>query len=508
MRLAELLAGLSLVTDLAARHPSEQALRASILATRLAERMGLPDAEAKHAFYATLLRFVGCTAPMPEYAEVMGEIDNEMRPRGDMTDLTNPRESFRFLFSLGQSAPAWRRPTLWAGVLTKGRTAAGPGIRSDCEVAIRMAQRFRLPAAVGDALYAHFERWDGHGLPRGLSGEAIPRPARVAAVAFAATMFHQAGGRTDAVGAIRRWSGRILDPSLAEGFLAASDELLQSVETPDAWLEALQSEPAPREFVPEQRLDDILQGFADFVDLKSKYLHGHSSGVATLAEAAGRTLGMADKDAAILRRAGLVHDIGRAAIGTTTWDKPGQLSTAEWEQVRLHAYHGERVLTRSLVLAPLAPIAGMHHERMDGSGYHRGAPAAMQSRLARVLAAADVYHALTEERPHRQALSRDAAARVLEAQPGLDKEAVGAVLAAAGHEPSRTKGAWPAGLSDREVEVLRLLARGRSESQVAQALFISPATVHTHVTHIYEKAGVTTRASAALFAMEHGLLEV
>ncbi|HEY9286488.1 MAG TPA: HD domain-containing phosphohydrolase [Candidatus Dormibacteraeota bacterium] len=506
--MAELLAGLSLVTDLAARHASEQALKASILATRLAESTGLRGEEAKHAFYATLLRFVGCTAPMPEYADVMGEVDNEMRPRGDMTDLTNPRESFPFLLSLGQSVSAWRRPALWAGVLTKGRTVAGPGIQADCEVAIRMAERFHLNRAVADALSAHFERWDGHGLPRGLSGEAIPLPARVAAVAFAAAMFHEAGGKEVAVEAMRRWSGRILDPTLVDGFLAASGELLQAVETRDAWQDALNSEPAPRELVPEHRLDAVLQGFADFVDLKSRYFHGHSSGVAALAAAAGRTLGLADNAALTLRRAGLVHDIGRAAVGTTTWDRPGPLRTAEWEQVRLHAYHGERVLTRSQVLAPLAPIAGMHHERLDGSGYHRGAPAAMQPKLARVLAVADVYRALTEDRPHRQALGPDAAARVLEAQPGLDKEVVSAVLEAAGHQARRPKDAWPAGLSDREVEVLRLLARGRSEPQIAQALFISPATVHTHVTHIYQKTEVTTRAGAALFAMEHGLLEI
>jgi HD-GYP domain-containing protein (c-di-GMP phosphodiesterase class II) len=189
------------------------------------------------------------------------------------------------------------------------------------------------------------------------------------------------------------------------------------------------------------------------------------------------------------------------------WDKPGPLTIGEREQVRLHPYHTERILSRSAVLAPLAQVAGMHHERTDGSGYHRGAPAASQPRMARILAAADVYQALTEERPHRPALSPEAAARVLEAQPGLDRDAVSAVLEAAGQRAGRKRLPWPAGLSDREVEVLRLLARGRSMRQIADALFISQSTVHTHAAHIYEKAGVTTRASAALFAMENGLLE-
>jgi HD-GYP domain-containing protein (c-di-GMP phosphodiesterase class II) len=208
-----------------------------------------------------------------------------------------------------------------------------------------------------------------------------------------------------------------------------------------------------------------------------------------------------------LRRAALLHDLGRAGVSTAVWEKRGPLTSSEWEQVRLHAYHTERILSRSAALAPLAQLAGMHHERLDGSGYHRGAPASVQSKSARVLAAADVYHALTEDRPHRPAMAQEPAARVLETQPGLDREAVAAVLETAGQHRGRVPTPWAAGLSDREVEVLRLLARGRSERQIAQALFISASTVHTHVTHIYEKAGVSTRASAALFAMEHGLLE-
>jgi DNA-binding CsgD family transcriptional regulator len=180
---------------------------------------------------------------------------------------------------------------------------------------------------------------------------------------------------------------------------------------------------------------------------------------------------------------------------------------AEWELVRLHPYHTERMLSRSSALAPLAQLAGMHHERIDGSGYHRGAPAAAQTRTARILATTDVYQALTSDRPHRPGISPEAAARVLEAQPGLDRDSVTAVLDAAGQRPGRGRLPWPAGLSDREVEVLRLLARGRSMRQIADTLFISQSTVHTHVAHIYEKAGFSTRASAALFAMENGLLE-
>lgn len=506
LRLAEPLAGLSMATDLAARHPADSALRACIVATWMAKEARLSPEDQSHIYYTTLLRFVGCTAPMPEYAAGLGEADTEMRPRGDMTDMANPRDSLALVTSLGASLPGWRRPALWAKVLARGRSLAAVGATADCEVAVRMAERFFLDNAVAQSLNHIFERWDGHGMPRGIAGEAIPLPARFSAVAFTAVLLNDVDGRSAATHAIARWSGRMLDPALVGMFLQHSDELLAAIDGTDAWHDALACEPVPHRLIPEPKLDEIAKGFADFVDLKSTYLHGHSSGVAALAGGAARAAGLGEPDLTALGRAALLHDLGRAAIPTVTWDKRGPLTTAEWEQVRLHPYHTERILSRSSGLAPLAQLAGMHHERINGSGYHRGAPAAAQSRSCRILAASDVYQALTEDRGHRNALTPAAAGRVLEAQPGLDREAVAAVLEAAGQRSTAMRSNWPAGLSDREVEVLRLLARGRSMRQIAETLFISSSTVHTHVSHIYEKAGISTRASAALFAMENGLL--
>jgi HD-GYP domain-containing protein (c-di-GMP phosphodiesterase class II) len=183
------------------------------------------------------------------------------------------------------------------------------------------------------------------------------------------------------------------------------------------------------------------------------------------------------------------------------------LTASEWEQVRLHPYHSERILSRSSALAPLAPLAGMHHERLDGSGYYR--QATMIPTGARVLAAADAYQAMTQERPHRPALTPSAAAEQLNSEAArgrLDAEAVRAVLDAAGHPPARARLTWPAGLSDREVQVLRLVARGYSNREIARVLWISPKTAGHHVQHIYAKIGVSTRAAAAMFAMEHDLI--
>jgi HD-GYP domain-containing protein (c-di-GMP phosphodiesterase class II) len=244
--------------------------------------------------------------------------------------------------------------------------------------------------------------------------------------------------------------------------------------------------------------------------LKSPYLLGHSGGVARLAfDGAGRAgLDAAETDR--LHVAALLHDIGRVGVSDAIWDRPATLSGAQWEQVRLHAYQSERILARSSALRELAPIAGMHHERLDGSGYHRGARAREIPVAVRILGAVDTYRAMTQERPYRSAIEPDEAARRMRAdvEAGLlDLDAVTAVLDAAGHVTTRVRGALPAGLSEREVEVLRLVARGLSNRQIGEQFTISPRTAEHHVQHIYTKLGVSSRAAAAVFAMEHDLLD-
>jgi putative nucleotidyltransferase with HDIG domain len=247
----------------------------------------------------------------------------------------------------------------------------------------------------------------------------------------------------------------------------------------------------------------------EFADLKSVFTLGHSTAVAELAEAAAWRLGLGEADVAVVRRAGLVHDVGRVAVSTGIWEKAGPLSTGEWERVRLHTYFGERVLARCGGLAEAGAVAARHHERLDGSGYHRGAAAGDLPLAARVLAAADVCQAMTEPRPHRAGLAPGDIARALDQEVvagRLDGDAVAAVLQAAGLRGGAAPRAFPAGLTAREVEVLRLVARGHSNKAIAAQLQLSPKTVGHHVGHVYAKAGVSTRAAAALFAVEHGLL--
>jgi HD-GYP domain-containing protein (c-di-GMP phosphodiesterase class II) len=299
----------------------------------------------------------------------------------------------------------------------------------------------------------------------------------------------------------------MLDPDLAAHFTAHASSWLTELSEPAAREAVLALEPSPHVTVADLR--PVGEVFGDLADLKSPYFLGHSRGVAMLARAAAEQLRLPEATAADLEVAGLLHDVGRVAVSSAVWDKPGALSADEWEQVRLHPYRSERILAASAELARLAPVIGRHHERIDGSGYHRGCTGAELSTVDRILAAADMYQTLTEPRPHRPALAPEQARQRLGEQARrntLDPDAAAAVLAAAGH-PVRVGSAPTHGLSAREVQVLGLVARGCTNAEIASRLTISRRTAEHHVQHIYAKIGVSSRAAAALFAVEHRLLD-
>ncbi len=514
-RLIELLAAFSLVTDLARGHPEEEALRASLLAAELARRCGLSPDEVTTARTTALLRFVGCTATSHEYAVTFGGDDVRVRALGDLIDPTNRDEAIGFLVALFASLPEAERGAAIALAASRAPGVIGEGVRADCEVAVQTARRLALGTSIEESLAHAFERWDGHGGPLGLAGEAIPLPSRVAAVAFAAVMFWRLRSKGAAAEGVERWSGRILDPSLAARYVRDQEALLEAADVPDAWAAVTTSRSTSDTGVlgghlDAAQLDDVCRAFGELADLKSVWFHGHAAGVAALAEKAATLTGLPADTCTTVRLAGLLHDLGRAAVSTGTWERPGPLSTAEWEQVRLHPYHSHRVLARVPALAAVARVGGDHHERIDGSGYYRAAEGRALGRESRLLAAADAFHAMTEARPHRPPRSRSEAVATLEAQAGrFGTEAVDAVLHAAGQFRAgrQVRRKRPAGLTAREIDVLRLLARGSTEKEIAAALVVSPSTVHTHVTHVYEKAAVSTRAAAAMFAMRHDLLE-
>jgi HD-GYP domain-containing protein (c-di-GMP phosphodiesterase class II) len=379
-----------------------------------------------------------------------------------------------------------------------------------CEGAARLADRLGMSDGVREGLAHFYERWDGKGVPGGLAGEDVSPAQRVVIVAHDVVVHVRLSGLASALEWIRRRRGGAYDPVVCDALLSDADSLLRADEdASDAWTRVLEVEPKPQRVVREAELEGVARAFADFADLKAPFLMGHSQAVADLAALGAERLGSSRDGVATVRLAGLVHDIGRLGVPNGIWEKPAALTSAERERVRLHPYYTERILARTSMLAPLAVCAASHHERLDGSGYHRGVAASQLALEARLLAAADVYDAMRHERPYRPALDPAQARAELRAEVGdgrLDQRAVNALLEAVGDRPVHVREAWPAGLSDRETEVLRLLARGKTNRQIAGELVIAQKTVGRHVENIYGKTGVSTRAGAALFAAEHELL--
>ena len=505
LRLAEFMAAISLATDLGNGYPLEKALRNSLLAVGVGRELGLGGQELSDVYYTALLEHLGCTATSHELAAGFGGEDNVIR----RAQLTGDPAIIRKAFREGAKRLG---PMEIAMIIAKG-LAGGRRLRrayaaATCEAADRLAARLGLSSGVRRALLHVYTRWDGKGFPA-ISGEEIALPVRITRLAFLVEVYEQLGGRETAVAMVRRRTGIDLDPAVATAFLRHADALFAQLEAESVWDIALQAEPEPRPWLPAGRIDQVAQAFADFTDLKSPFMLSHSSGVARLAEGAGHAMSLAAPDLVTIRRAALLHDVGRVSVPNGIWDKRGPLTGAEWERVRMHPYYSERILAHSPLLQPLAQIAGMHHERLDGSGYHHAVAAPSISHAARVLAAADAYQAMTEERPHRPALSAERAAHELrsEADGGrLDREVVRAVLDSVGQKRPRERAAWPAGLTEREVDVLRLVAKGKPDKMIASDLFISRNTVHHHVKQIYQKCEISSRAGAALFAMENDLI--
>jgi HD-GYP domain-containing protein (c-di-GMP phosphodiesterase class II) len=512
IRLAELMAALSLATDLGLGQPLEHELGVCLSALELAERLGCDPEERSDVFYVALLAHAGCTAAAPYFASwVGGDEIHFQRGAQVLGPASEPAEDVRYLVRrLADDRPLPERARLVARQLVGGQKHFALAAANLCEGGSLLAQRLHVGSEVAHALGQMTERWDGKGVPGGAAGDQICRPVRIVRVVHDFVAIAQARDGAAAIEALRRRRGRGYDPAVVDAALADPGALLRASEVTDAWERVIEAEPRPVATISSAGLEAVARAFGEFADLKLGFLRGHSSRVAELAATAADGLGCSRAEVSHVRAAGFLHDLGRVAVPNGIWDRPGRLSAGEWERVRLHPYYTERFLERSAALAPLAVTCGSHHERLDGSGYHRGARAPQLSMAARLLAAADAYDAITHDRPHRRALRAEAARDELGGMVRAGrfaKRPVDAVLEAAGAAPLRVRQGYPAGLSEREVDVLRLLAQGRTNREIATALVITERTAGHHVEHIYAKAGVSTRVGAALFAMRHDLLE-
>ena len=507
VRLAELVAALSIGIDLGFGQPMEHVLRQCLIALRLGEGLGLDEEERAVVYYTALLINVGCHSDAHEQAKWFGD-DIAMKAGKYDHELRSVRSALSGLRMLGAGRSPLQRFQLALEFVVSGHRELGGMIAAHAEMARELGEQLELSPEVIEALGTSYERWDGRGWPGELKGDEVPVASRLAGAAEFVEVANRVGGVEAVRELARERRGEQFDPAVSDLLEAEAEVILSGLDSVGTWDAVIAAEPALAIVVSGERFDSALFAVASFVDLKSPYFLGHARAVSELAGEAGARLGLAESELRMLRRAGLVHDLGRLGVSNAVLDKRGPLSGGDWEHLRLQPYLTERMLRQAEALAPMAAIAVQHRERLDGSGYPRGLSGAGISQLARILGAADAYQAMREPRPHRAALSAEAAAAELRAgvKAGrLDAEAAEAVLGAAGHRVSRRR-EGPAGLTQREVEVLRLLARGLSNKEIAELLVISPKTVANHVEHIYAKIDASTRAAAGLFAMRHGLL--
>jgi len=509
LRLAELIALLSLGTDLGLGQPMEHMVRACLVALRLAEHLGLDESQRTVVYYSGLLAWVGCHTDAYEQAKWLGDDMAVKRDAHYGYDVGRvvPATAFMLKHIGGAGRPLLERARVTVGFLGDGRRSLQALAENHYLATDELAQRLGLGEDVREALRQSYERWDGKGA-YGLKGADVVISSRLINLADVVEVFRRTGGVEAATAVARERSGTQFDPELVEVFCDQAPMLFTDLDDATSWDLVIDAEPSLGPTLPSGKLDDALEAIGEFAELKSVWRMGHAGAVAELAVEAARTAGLPAEDVTTLRRSALVEDLGHLGVSNAIWDKQGPLSPSELERVRLHPYLTERMLSFSPALAPLGTLAALHHERLDGSGYPKGLSGGDISPAGRVLAAADVYQALTESRPHRPARSPEEAASELRGEVAarrLDGDAADAVLRASGHRVRRRK-EWPSGLTSREVEVLRLVARGLSNKEIARSLVISAKTAGTHVEHIYAKIGASNRAQASLFAMKHGLM--
>lgn len=513
--LAQLLATFAFAGDIATGLEFDDGVRACFLAHSIAEEMGLSQEEQLTVYYTALLKDLGCTCWSTEEAQFW------------QTDEIIARRELLF-FGAGSTLPSyfrWMRRHVGAGQPLLSRMGAllavlresGPflneGYASAAEVCVRITRRLGLPQSVQAAAACLTEQWDGKGEPRGLKGTDIPIAARVVMPTYLLVPIHQVAGREASREVAGKGRGKAFDPDAVDAFLRLTegDSFWSEFESPDIFDLTLAREPeSALAHVGSGKLETVVSALADFIDLKSPSTAAHSRRVAALTTEIARLMQCGDEDISRYRLAALLHDIGSVAVPSHILNREASsLTPSEREAERLHPYHGERILERIPAMAPFIPLVGNHHEHMDGSGYFRGLKGSDIPLGARVIAVANRLDELTHE--SRADIEPAEALRRLEAEGSevYDPTILRAVKACfpGGPASATTKRDRPAGLTDREVDVLRMAARALTRKQIGEALSISEATVRHHLEHIYAKTGTSTRVGATLFAMENDLIE-
>ena len=411
VRLSEVVSALSYALDITEGQPPGHAVRTCLIGMRIGEVLRLGPMERSALFYALLLKDLGCSSNAARLSQLFGADDLILKRAHKLTDWTSGAAS---------TAYAWRHSVPGRGPVARAWHALMLGMREQgsgremtqtrCERGADIAQLLGLEFATSDAIRALDEHWDGAGMPYFRRGTAIPLLGRIAGLAQSVEVFHAVFGVEAACDMARSRRGTWFDPGLVEALESFEDDksFWATLVATDQLEQVAALEPVDRVILADEvRLDQVAHAFARVIDAKTPYTARHSEGVAAIAVGIGRAMGLEAEDLRTLSRAGLLHDIGKLGVSNTILDKPGRLTDAEMAEMRKHPRHTLEILGRVRRFRAFAGLAAAHHERLDGSGYHRGLGAGELGTLARILAVADVCEALSAERPYRKALGAD-----------------------------------------------------------------------------------------------------
>ncbi len=435
MRLSELLGALSHALDLTEGQPQGHCKRSCWIGVHIGMRLGLDNAALSDLFFTLLLKDLGCSSNAARICALY--LADDLAFKRDFKTIDGSLGSaLRFVFSkTGLQSGLAERIRAIVTILQNGGEISRDLIETRCQRGAYIAARLRFNAQVQAGIRSLDEHWDGQGKPDGLSGEAIPLNARIALTAQIADIFHREQGRAAAIAEIKARRGTWFDPGVADAFVAicGDDRLWAPLKSSLLDTNLFAMAPAMQSVVvDEDYLDDIASAFADVVDAKSPFTAGHSKRVTLYADMIAETLGLDASHRRFIRRAALLHDIGKLGVSNQILDKPGKLDEAEWQSVKSHPLHSLQILERVQGFAALAPVAGAHHERLDGKGYPFGISGDAISLEARILTVADVFDALSAERPYRKAMVMADALAIMDKDVGtaFDPDCMHALRAA------------------------------------------------------------------------------
>ena len=421
VRLSEVVGALTHVLDIAEGQPEGHAMRTCVIGMGVANELGLDDAQKSDLYYALLLKDLGCSSNSAQISELFGADDLTVKRSFKVHDLDAAGDGIRFVLSTaGSAAPLHQRLKHVWNVSVGGETRELFELRSERGASI--AREIGLSAATSEGIRALDEHWDGRGHPYGLAGAQIPLHARIVGLAQTVEVFTARWGAYAARGMARDRAGTWFDPAVVAAFerVQAKPGFWEDVEGPDPACVVSALEPADRvATADEERLDRIAEAFARVIDAKSPWTWCHSTRVRDLAVGAAHALHAAPDAVRALGRAALLHDLGKLAVSNRILDKQSRLTDAELAAVRTHPAHTQHILERIAPFAEFAELAGAHHERLDGNGYHRGVGGFELTEEARVLAVADRYEALTAHRPYREGMPPERAMEILWDDAGI-----------------------------------------------------------------------------------------